>query len=99
MNMYRSEYSPYCAYLCLLYVQDIDTSAHVVCIRMYQMYVYTCKIHTHTYWSRIVHICAYYTYKIRTPLLIKYDNVLPSLKDIEERQFFPVQKSCSAINC
>ena len=67
------------------------------------MYVYTYKIHIHTYWLGIPYLyiyvlCTYYTYKIRAPLLIKYDNVLLSLKEREERSFFLVQKSGSVIN-
>ena len=91
MNMYRSEYIRYCIYLCVLsYVQDNDTIAHRVRTCMYLCtYIRTKHICTRT--GLGFHICTYmyeYTYKIHTPLLIKYDNFLPSLKEKDERRSF-----------
>ena len=85
LNTYRSEHIPYSTYLYALYVQDSYTIAHIVCICMY-----LCTYIQNTYpyvlvgYSIAVHMCSYNTYGIHTPLLIKYDNSLPSLKEREE---------------
>ena len=56
--MYRSEYIQYCTYLCLLYIQDTDTIAHIVRICMYLCtYMHTKHISIGT--GLGFHICTY----------------------------------------
>ena len=65
--MYRSEHIQYCTYLCVLYVQDTYTIAHIVYILMY-LCTYIC-IRT----GLGFHICTYmYVLYIQDTYTIAY---------------------------